>query len=63
MNHPPSVPCLILSSECDALVHPKSSEELAKAWNVSHSVHPTAGHDLSLDDPMWVIQQIQKFLN
>ena len=63
MDHTPSVPCLILSSKGDALVHPKSSEELAQAWNVSHSVHPKAGHDLSLDDPMWVIQQIQNFLN
>lgn len=57
----PPVPCLILSSQRDALVNSQCSEELALNWQVPHRVHLTAGHDLTLDDPDWVIAQLKFF--
>lgn len=59
---PPQVPCLLLSSEKDELVHPSCSEDLARFWGVSHKIHPRAGHDLALDDPEWVVENIFNFL-
>ncbi len=57
----PTIPYLILSSGGDELVNPRSSEELASALHVPHRIHLTAGHDLVLDDPQWVLQQLKNF--
>ena len=54
----PCVPLLILASLGDRLVNPRCSQQIAKNWNTSLVLHPTAGHDLPLDDSAWVIQQI-----
>jgi hypothetical protein len=34
---------------------------LASAWNIPALVHPTAGHDLTLDDAAWVVQAVQNW--
>ncbi len=49
---------LLLSSECDALVHVDCSHRLASQWNAPLVLHPSAGHDLPLDDPSWVLEQL-----
>ena len=54
----PSVPLLLLNGLGDQLVHPDCSAQLAHAWHCPLLRHPTAGHDLPLDDPQWVIQQV-----
>ncbi|MFN3616832.1 MAG: alpha/beta fold hydrolase [Aquabacterium sp.] len=54
----PSVPLLLLNGLGDQLVHPDCSAQLAQAWHCPLLRHPTAGHDLPLDDPQWVIQQV-----
>lgn len=54
----PPVPLLLLSGAADALVHPACSQALARAWALPVAVHPTAGHDLPLDDPAWVVAQV-----
>ncbi len=54
----PPVPILVLASRKDRMVHPSCSDEIAKRWRAELRNHPTAGHDLSLDDPGWVIEQI-----
>ena len=54
----PRVPMLVLSSRGDALVSPACSQALARHWQLPHAVHPTAGHDLPLDAPSWVLAQI-----
>ncbi len=58
---PPKLSCdgLILSSKNDRFVDCKCSERLAEylAWPL-HS-HPSAGHDLPLDDPAWLINRIK----
>ncbi|MEY4345987.1 MAG: hypothetical protein RL032_1819 [Pseudomonadota bacterium] len=54
----PTVPTLILASRHDHLVSVHCSERLADQWQVPLRLHPTAGHDLPLDDGLWVIEQI-----
>jgi pimeloyl-ACP methyl ester carboxylesterase len=54
----PAVPLLLLASAGDRLVSPRCSERLASQWGLPLRLHPGAGHDLPLDDPEWVVQQI-----
>jgi len=55
---PPVIPLLLLASASDQLVSPQCSARLAAHWELPLRLHPNAGHDLSLDDPEWVVQQI-----
>ena len=59
---PPPRPALILRSLGDQLVNPRASEKIAKSWSAPLSTHPSAGHDLPLDDGPWVCEQILRFL-
>ncbi|WP_035054580.1 alpha/beta fold hydrolase [Andreprevotia chitinilytica] len=54
----PAVPMLLLCGGQDQLVDPRCSTTLAQAWQAPCVVHPTAGHDLSLDDGAWVLGEI-----
>jgi pimeloyl-ACP methyl ester carboxylesterase len=56
------IPFLILGSEKDRLVDPQCSRDAAKALLAQLVMHPSAGHDLPLDDPDWVIEQIRNWL-
>lgn len=58
----PEIPVLILSSRHDQLANSKCSVELAQRWRSEHFVHPTAGHDLTLDDGPWVAQRVSAWL-
>jgi pimeloyl-ACP methyl ester carboxylesterase len=58
----PAIPTLLLASAQDALVSVQCSRAIAQAWGVPLHEHPLAGHDLSLDDPRWVAQQVQAWL-
>ncbi len=51
---------LILGSVQDRLVNVNCSKKIAAEWNCKSAYHPTAGHDLSLDDPQWILDSIQK---
>jgi pimeloyl-ACP methyl ester carboxylesterase len=57
------VPVLLLAGEQDQLVNVKSSIALAQHWGCTIQLHPTAGHDLPLDDSMWIINQLKDWLN
>jgi pimeloyl-ACP methyl ester carboxylesterase len=59
----PPVPLLLLASERDRLVAVACSRALAEAWQVPFAVHPCAGHDLALDDPAWLIEQVLAWRN
>ena len=59
---PPRVPMLTLVGACDALVSPECSRQLARAWNIRLHEHPSAGHDLPLDDGPWVTKQVAAWL-
>ncbi|MBA4262778.1 MAG: alpha/beta hydrolase [Comamonadaceae bacterium] len=58
----PCVPLLLLAGAQDQLVDPRCSEALAQAWEVPLTRHPRAGHDLPLDDPHWVAEQLRAWL-
>lgn len=53
---------LILQSLADHLVNPVCSTRIAERWRWPLVSHPTAGHDLTLDDGDWVIAQIKLWL-
>lgn len=56
-------PVLILSSSQDKVVHPECSQRIAHKWNLELHTHPYAGHDLTLDDPQWVLEKLQDFVS
>lgn len=58
----PPVPMLILTSAGDQLADPHCSMELARRWNCPLAIHPSAGHDLPLDDGQWVAKEIHRWL-
>jgi pimeloyl-ACP methyl ester carboxylesterase len=55
-------PVLCLASQGDRMVHFSCSVQLAKKLNAELVLHPNAGHDLVLDDPQWVLAQVEYFL-
>ncbi|MGE0315111.1 MAG: alpha/beta fold hydrolase [Lautropia sp.] len=58
----PGVPMLLLASRGDALVDPRCTGDLARAWGLAPCWHPDAGHDLPLDDPAWVADAVARWL-
>jgi len=58
----PSTRLLLLTGAGDRLVDTRCSQALANRWQCSLRCHPSAGHDLPLDDPQWVVQQMQQWL-
>jgi len=58
----PPVPVLVLAGAQDALVDPACSRRLAQCWQADFAEHPTAGHDLPLDDGAWVARQVRHWL-
>lgn len=60
---PLKMPLQILASKKDRLADPSCSESLAKKYNAPIAMHSTGGHDLMIDDPHWVAEQIQLFIN
>ncbi len=59
---PPAVPALLLASAGDRLVSAQCSQRIAAAWGWPLRMHPDAGHDLPLDAPGWVQQQICEWM-
>ncbi|MBK9236581.1 MAG: alpha/beta hydrolase [Rhodoferax sp.] len=58
----PTVPTLVLASRCDRLVNVECSRALARHWQCPLQQHPSAGHDLALDDAPWVVAQVLAFI-
>jgi len=58
----PATKLLILASERDCLVDVKCSLTVASRWACSLELHSSAGHDLPLDDPLWVIEQVKRWI-
>ncbi len=52
---------LVLTSKSDRLVNTIASEHLYFHLGGKLVVHPSAGHDLPLDDANWVIAQIKQY--
>lgn len=58
---PEGSPVLIVNGGGDRLVSPRCSQALSRAWNRPLSVHPRAGHDLSLDAPDWLARELKSW--
>jgi len=58
----PRVPMLFLAGNGDRMVHPECSRRLARAWQADCFLHPSAGHDLTLDDGDWVAHQVKAWM-
>ncbi len=59
---PPAVPVLLLGSCADQLVNVQCTRSIAKHWGCAMALHPSSGHDLPLDEPQWVAQQVAQWL-
>ncbi|MCJ8275869.1 MAG: alpha/beta hydrolase, partial [Bdellovibrionales bacterium] len=59
----PNLPMVVFCSREDAMVHPSCSDKLAKHWNLPIFYNSTAGHELALDDPEWVIENLAQNLD
>lgn len=60
--HAPIKAILLLASKQDQLVDARCSTTIATQWRCTIHYHPTAGHDLPLDDGSWVCQKIVDWL-
>ena len=58
-----SLPTIIFASEKDRLVHPLCSVKMAETLKAPIVWHPSSGHDLPLDDPNWLVEEMGKFVN
>lgn len=54
----PKIPVLLLGAPQDRMVDVSCTRAIAKAWNAPAIEHPTAGHDLTTDDPQWTAQTV-----
>jgi pimeloyl-ACP methyl ester carboxylesterase len=61
-THKPVADVLLLASTRDTLVNAACSRALADAWHCELRLHPSAGHDLPLDDGAWVAEQTGQWL-
>lgn len=61
-KRPPVCPTLVMYGAEDALVSPRCSQALARAWQCALAMHPAAGHDLPLDAPEWTLRTVQAWL-
>jgi pimeloyl-ACP methyl ester carboxylesterase len=61
---PPRIetPTFVMSSTGDRLVSWRCSEAIARALSAPLALHPSAGHDLTLDAPDWVAAQVAQWL-
>jgi len=57
----PKQPILLLNSRGDRLVAPACTEAIQKKWRLELFTHPWAGHDLSLDDGVWLAQRLKNW--
>lgn len=53
---------LVLASAGDRMVSARASKAIAQQFNWSIHLHPSAGHDLPMDDPHWLVEQIGHWL-
>jgi pimeloyl-ACP methyl ester carboxylesterase len=58
----PAVPLLLLASAGDRLVDHRCSSRIAEVWRSELIMHPSAGHDLPLDAPDWVAEEVAGWL-
>src|SRR3989338_10809274 len=64
--HPPALKpdtkIMLLNGAGDQLVSQLCSERIASHWQIPLRTHPSAGHDLPLDAPDWMLEQLKQLL-
>lgn len=55
-------PTMFVNSKNDVMVNPICSERLAKKFDCQLETHPSAGHDLPIEDPTWLVERVGNFL-
>lgn len=60
--HKPSQPLLLIASVADQLVDYRCSLKLQQVWQLPLVTHPSAGHDVALDDPAWLVDVINDWM-
>ena len=58
----PQQPILVVASKADRLVDYRSSVKLAQVLHAEYVQHDTAGHDLPLDEPEWLVDVIHRWI-
>ena len=58
----PPASMLVLGSSQDRLVDNRCSQQLVQQWQADSAFHPTAGHDLPLDDGPWIARTVKAWL-
>ena len=58
----PPCPMFLMASKADRMVDYRCTEGLAKKWRLPVMYNEKAGHELALDDPDWVLEQIGSHL-
>ena len=58
-----NLPYQIILAEGDRLTKPACSKKLADHFKLPYFSHGSAGHDLPLDDPDWLVDSISEWLN
>ena len=59
----PEVPLLIVGSEGDRMVCATCTEKIHTEFGGTKVMHPTSGHGLPIDEPMWLANQISIWIN
>ncbi len=54
----PSIPVTLLSATKDRMVSVDCSRAIARRWKLPLREHPTGGHDLTVDAPKWVAENM-----
>lgn len=58
----PPADFLLLASTYDRLVNVGCTRAIAERWRIPLAEHPSAGHDLPLDEGPWVVDQVRCWL-
>lgn len=48
----------LLGSYGDNLVSPQCTLRIAERWGIEAAMHPWAGHDIPIDDPLWLLEHL-----
>lgn len=54
---------LVLASKEDRMVSVRASQAIARQFHWPIQEHPTAGHDLPMDDPVWIADKLAHWFN
>lgn len=57
-----AAPTLVMSGAADPFVDPSCPKRLAEHLKADLVTHPKAGHDLSVDAPEWMAEEVAKWL-